>query len=46
MDPNEKQEKTEIKVKLPDGTNYQMVPFQAGTNEDFVNLIIAIKQIL
>jgi hypothetical protein len=26
-DPNMKQETTEIKVKLPDGTNYQMVPF-------------------
>ncbi len=26
-DLNEKQEKTEIKLKLPDGTYYQMVPF-------------------
>ena len=26
-DLNEKQKTTEIKVKLPDGTNYQMVPF-------------------
>ena len=26
-DLNEKQEKTEIKVKFSDGTNYQMVPF-------------------
>ena len=36
VDPYEKQEKTKIKVKLPDGTNYQMVPFQAGTNEDCI----------
>ena len=34
VDPNEKQEKTEIKLKLPDGTNYQMVPFHPGTSED------------
>ena len=27
VDPNEKQEKTKFKVKLPDGTNYQMVLF-------------------
>ena len=36
VDPSKKQEKTKIKVKLPDGTNYQMVPFQAGTNEDCI----------
>jgi hypothetical protein len=41
VDPYEKQEKTEIKVKLPDGTNYQMAPFRAGSNEDYVNHIIA-----
>ncbi len=34
VDPYEKQEKTEIKLKLPDGTNYQMVPFRAGINKD------------
>ncbi len=26
VDPNGKQEKIEMKVKLPDGTNYQMAP--------------------
>ena len=41
VDPYEKQEKTEIKVKLPDGTNYQMVPFRAGSNKDYVNHVIA-----
>jgi hypothetical protein len=34
VDPYKKQEKTEIKVKIPDGTNYQMVPFRAGSNKD------------
>ena len=43
VDPNKKQEKTEIKVKLPDGTNYQMVPFQAETNEDHITHVIAMK---
>ena len=46
VDPNEKQEKTKIKVKLPDGTNYQMAPFQAGSNEDYVTHIIVMKQLL
>jgi hypothetical protein len=46
VDPNKKQEKTKIKVKLPDGTNYQMVPFRAGSNEDYVTHIIAMKQLL
>ena len=46
VDPNKKQEKTEIKVKLPDRTNCQMVPFQAGTNEDYVTHVIAMKQLL
>ena len=41
VDPYAKQEKTKIKVKLPDGTNYQIVPFHMGINEDYVNLIIA-----
>jgi hypothetical protein len=35
-----------IKVKLPDGTNYQMAPFQAGNNEDYATHIIAMKQLL
>jgi hypothetical protein len=41
VDPYEKQEKTEIKTRLPDGTSYQMVPFRSGTNEDYLNHIIA-----
>jgi hypothetical protein len=46
VDPYEKQVKTEIKVKLPDGTNYQMVPFCAGSNEEYVNYIIAMIQLI
>ncbi len=46
VDPHEKQDKTNVKVKLPDGTNYQMAPFQAGSNEDYVTHIIAMKQLL
>ena len=46
VDLKEKQEKTEIKVKLPDGTNYQMVPFQAGNNEDYVAHIIIMEPLL
>ena len=41
VDPYEKQEKTKIKTRLPDGTNYQMVPFSLGTNEEYINHIIA-----
>ena len=41
VDPYEKQEKTEIKVKLPGGTYYQMVPLRVGINEDYINHIIA-----
>ena len=41
VDPYEKQEKTKIKTRIPDGTNYQMVPFRSGTNEDYTNHVIA-----
>ena len=38
--------KTKIKVKLPDRTNYQMVPFRAGNNEDYVIHIITMHCLL
>ncbi len=41
-----KREMTKIKVKLPDGTNYQMVPFRVGINEDYVNHIITLMQLI
>ena len=44
VDPYEKAEKTEIKTKLADGTNYEMVPFRLGTNEDYrCHLIVMIR---
>ena len=46
MDPYEKQKKTKIKTKLPDWTNYQMVPLCAGSNEDYVNHIIAMTRLV
>ena len=46
VDSNGKQEITKIKVKLPDGTNYQIVPFQSGTNESYVTHVIAVMQLL
>ncbi len=46
VDPYGKQGKTEIKVKLPDGTNYQMAPFHAGSNEEYVNHINAMIQLI
>ena len=46
VDPYEKQEKTKIKTRLPDGTNYQIVPFRVGTNEDYINHIIAMIRLV
>jgi hypothetical protein len=46
LDPYEKQEKTNIKVKLPDGTNYQMVPFHLGSNKEYVNHVITMVRLI
>ncbi len=46
VDLYKKPEKTEIKIRLPDGTNYQMVPFRLGTNKDYVNHIIAMIRLV
>ncbi len=46
VDPYEKQEKTEIKTRLPDGTNYQMVPFHSGTNEEYINHVITMIRLI
>jgi hypothetical protein len=46
VDPYEKAEKTEIKTRLPDGTNYQMVPFRSGTNKEYVNHLIAMIRLV
>ena len=46
VDPYKKQKKTKIKVNFPDGTNYQMVPFRAKSNKDYVNHIIAMIRLI
>jgi hypothetical protein len=46
VDPYEKPEKTEIKMKLSDGTDYRMAPFRAGTNEDYICHIIAMIRLV
>ena len=48
VDPYEKQEKTKIKVKLPNETSYQMAPVHVGIDEDYVNHInmIAMMQLI
>ena len=46
VDPYEKAEKTEIKTRLPDGTNYQMVPFRSGTNKEYINHVIAMIRLV
>jgi hypothetical protein len=46
VDPYEKAEKIKIKTRLTDGTNYQMVPFRSGTNEDYVNHLIAMIRLV
>ncbi len=46
VDPYEKAEKTEIKTKLANGTDYRIVPFRSGTNKDYVNHLIAMLRFL
>ena len=46
VDPYEKAEKTKIKTKLADGTDYRMVPFRSGTNEDYVSHLIAMIRLV
>ena len=46
VDPYEKAEKTKIKTKLADGTDYRMVPFCLGTNEDYVSHLIAMIRLV
>ncbi len=46
VDPYEKQEKTKIKTRLPDGTNYQMVPFCSRTNKEYINHVITIIRLV
>jgi hypothetical protein len=45
LDLIEKQETKQVKVKMPDGTNFGMATFACGTNKDYlvqVNAILCI----
>ncbi len=46
MDLIEKQETEQIKVKMPDGTNFRMAAFVYRTNEDYLVHIIAVLCII
>jgi hypothetical protein len=46
VDPYKKAEKTEIKTRLADGTDYRMVPFRSGTNKDYVSHLIAMIRLM
>ncbi len=41
-----KQEAEQIKIKMPDGTNFGMAAFMYGTNEDYLVHVIAVLQII
>ncbi len=41
-----RQETEQIKVKMPDGTNFQMAAFACGNNEDYLVYLIAILRII
>jgi hypothetical protein len=42
LDLIKKQETEQIKVQMPDGTNFQMAAFAYGTNEDYLIHVIAV----
>ncbi len=46
IDLHEKRDTKQIKVKLPDGANFQMSAFGQGDNKEYLVHIIAIKRLL
>ncbi len=46
IDLLKKQEPEQIKVKLPDGTNFQMAAFGNGNNEEYLVYVIAILRVI
>jgi hypothetical protein len=46
LDLIEKQETKQIKVKMPDGTNFGMAAFAYGTNKDYLVHVIAVRRII
>jgi hypothetical protein len=41
-----KREGEQIKVKMPDGTNFAMAAFVSGTSEDYLVHVIAVLRII
>jgi hypothetical protein len=46
LELHKKQETEQIKVKMPDGTNFQMAAFGYGNNEEYLVHVIAILRII
>ena len=45
-DPYKKRDTEQIKVKLPDGTHFQMSAFRAGNNEEYIEHVISVLCLL
>jgi len=46
VDPHKKRDTEQIKVKLPDGTHFQMSAFWARNNEEYIEHVISVLRIL
>jgi len=46
VDPHEKRDIEQIKVKLPDGMHFQMSAFRAGNNEEYIEHVISVLRLL
>jgi hypothetical protein len=46
VDLHEKREPEQIKVKMPDGTNFQMAAFGNGNNEEYLVHVIAVLGVI
>jgi len=46
IDPHEKPDTKQIKVKLPDGTHFQMSAFRAGNNGEYIEHVISVLRLL
>jgi hypothetical protein len=46
VDLHEKQKPEQIKVKMPDGTNFQMATFQYGNNKEYLVRVIAVFHVI
>ncbi len=46
LDLHKRQETKQIKVKMPDGTNFQMAAFVCGNNEEYLIHVIAVLHVI